>query len=143
MRDLSAFADGAFDLVFHPVSNVFSPEIRSIWREAHRVLRKGGLLLSGFANPVYYMFGTTLEDQKTLKARYSIPYSDLEAFDAEELQAYMDDGTPFEFGHTLTDQIGGQTDAGFAIIGFYEDVCPDSPISKFHPSYIATRAIKI
>jgi ubiquinone/menaquinone biosynthesis C-methylase UbiE len=143
MRDLSAFADESFDLVFHPVSNVFCPEIRPVWREAYRVLRRGGLLLAGIANPVYYLFGTTLEDQQTLTVRYAIPYSDLEAFDAEELQAYMDDGTPLEFGHTLTDQIGGQTDAGFAITGFYEDVCPDSPISKYHPSYIATRAVKL
>ncbi len=143
MRDLSVFADESFDLIFHPVSNVFCPDIRPVWREASRVLRRGGLLLAGFANPVYYLFGTTLEDQETLTVRYSIPYSDLEAFDDEELMAYMEEGTPLEFGHTLTDQIGGQTDAGFAITGFYEDICPDSPISKYHPSYIATRAVKL
>jgi ubiquinone/menaquinone biosynthesis C-methylase UbiE len=143
MRDLSVFTDESFDLIFHPVSNVFCPEIRPVWREAYRVLRKGGLLLAGVANPVYYLFGTTLEDQQTLTVRYAIPYSDLEAFDEEELHAYIEDGTPFEFGHTLTDQIGGQTDAGFAITGFYEDICPDSPISKYHPSYIATRAVKL
>src|ERR671911_1574492 len=33
MRGLSAFADGSFDLlVFHPVSNLFVPEIRPVWR---------------------------------------------------------------------------------------------------------------
>lgn len=142
MRDLSVFSDDSFDLVFHPVSNVFCPEVRPVWREAYRVLRRGGQLLAGIANPVYYLFGTTLEDQETLTVRYSIPYSDLEAFDEEELRSYMDEGTPLEFGHSLTDQIGGQTDAGFAITGFYEDICPDSPISKYHPSYIATRALK-
>jgi ubiquinone/menaquinone biosynthesis C-methylase UbiE len=143
MRDLSVFPDESFDLIFHPVSNVFISEIRPVWREAYRVLRRGGLLLAGFANPVYYLFGTTLEDQETLTVRYAIPYSDLEAFSEEELLAYIEEGTPLEFGHTLTDQIGGQTDAGFAIIGFYEDICPDSPISKYHPTYIATRAIKL
>jgi hypothetical protein len=30
MRDLSDFGDGCFDLVFHPVSNVFCPEIRPV-----------------------------------------------------------------------------------------------------------------
>ncbi|MEW6094713.1 MAG: class I SAM-dependent methyltransferase [Chloroflexota bacterium] len=143
MRDLSVFPDASFDLLFHPVSNVFCPEIRPVWREASRVLRKGGLLLAGIANPVYYLFGTTLEDQEALTVRFKIPYSDLEAFSEEELRAYMDDGTPLEFGHTLTDQIGGQTEAGFAITGFYEDICPDSPISKYHPSYIATQAVKL
>jgi SAM-dependent methyltransferase len=142
MRDLSVFNDESFDLLFHPVSNVFCPEILPVWKEAYRVLRKGGLLLAGFANPVYYLFGTTLEDQQTLTVRYKVPYSDLDCFDEEELQAYMSDGTPLEFGHTLTDQIGGQVDSGFVITGFYEDICPDSPISQYHPSYIATRAIK-
>jgi SAM-dependent methyltransferase len=142
MRDLSAFADGCFDLIFHPVSNVFCPEVRPVWKECQRVLRPGGLLLSGFANPVYYLFGTLLDDQKKLRVRYSIPYSDLEAFTPEEIQEYMEDGTPFEFGHSLTDLIAGQTEAGFHITGFYEDICPDSPISKYHPTYIATRAVK-
>jgi SAM-dependent methyltransferase len=142
MRDLSIFPANSFDLIFHPVSNVFCPEIRPIWKEAHRVLRVGGYLLAGFANPIYYLFGTLLEEQQELKVRYKIPYSDLDAFCEDELAAYMEEGTPLEFGHTLTDQIGGQIDAGFSVIGFYEDVCPDSPISAYHPSYIATRAIK-
>jgi len=143
MRDLSVFPDASFDLVFHPVSNVFCPEAPPVWREACRVLRRGGLLLAGIANPVYYLFGTMLEDQQTLTVRYPVPYSDLESLTPKELQACLEQGTPLEFGHTLTDQIGGQTDAGFAITGFYEDICPDSPISKYHPSYIATRAVKL
>lgn len=142
MRDLSVFPDESFDLIFHPVSNVFCPEIRPVWREAYRVLRHGGLLLAGFVNPVYYLFGTVLEDQETLTVRYAIPYSDLEAFSEEELLEWMEEGTPLEFGHTLTDQIGGQLDAGFVITGFYEDICPESPISRYHPTYIATRALK-
>ena len=34
MRDLSAFADGRFDLVFNPVSNVFCPDLAPVWRSA-------------------------------------------------------------------------------------------------------------
>lgn len=30
MRDLSAFADGSFDLIVHPVSNVFVPDVRPV-----------------------------------------------------------------------------------------------------------------
>lgn len=142
MRDLSVFSDESFDLIFHPVSNVFCPNIIPVWREAYRVLRPGGYLLAGFANPVYYLFGTTLEDQEELTIRYKIPYSDIDAFSEEEIEEYMSDGTPLEFGHTLTDQLGGQVAAGFSIVGFYEDICPDSPISAYHPTYIATRARK-
>jgi SAM-dependent methyltransferase len=142
MRDLSTFADEAFDLVFHPVSNVFCPEVRPVWREAFRVLRHGGLLLAGFANPIYYMFGTHADEQKTLQVRYAIPYSDLNDLEPGELDICIEEGIPLEFGHSLTDLIAGQTDAGFLITGFYEDICPDSPLSKYHPAYIATRAVK-
>ena len=62
MRDLSAFADASFDLVFHPVSNPFCPEVRPVWREAYRVLRQGGTLLAGFMNPAGYIFDYELAD---------------------------------------------------------------------------------
>ena len=34
IRDLSVFNDRSFDLIFHPVSNVFCPEVRPVWKEA-------------------------------------------------------------------------------------------------------------
>jgi len=142
MRDLSVFKDGSFDLVFHPVSNVFVPQVRPVWNEAFRVLRRGGLLLAGFGNPIYFLVGTHIDEQETLEIKYSIPYSDLENLDPEDLDACIEEGSPLEYGHSLTDQIGGQVDAGFSITGFYEDICPDSPVSKYHPVYIATRAVK-
>ena len=54
MRDLSALADDAFDLIVHPVSNLFVPQVQPVWREAYRVARAGGVLLVGFANPAMY-----------------------------------------------------------------------------------------
>ena len=51
-------------------------------------------------------------------------------------------GEPFEFSHSLEDLIGGQTDAGFVIDGLYEDDWPVKPISRFTPTFIATRARK-
>jgi hypothetical protein len=49
---------------------------------------------------------------------------------------------PFEYSHTLEDQIMDQIKVGFEIIGFYEDYCSDSPIKDFIPSCLATRALK-
>ena len=63
MRDLSVFSDGSFDLVFHPVSNVFCPEVRPVWKEAFRVLRPGGVLLAGFDNPCMYIFDFPLAEK--------------------------------------------------------------------------------
>ncbi len=143
MADLSTFADGSFDLIFHPVSNTFVPDVRPVWRECSRVLRPGGALLAGFNNPVLYLFDFELYEQGVLKAKYSLPYSDLTSLTAEEREKYLDPDSPLEFGHLLEDQIGGQIAAGFVLAGFYEDGDPDEPLSRFMPGYIATRAIKV
>jgi SAM-dependent methyltransferase len=146
MADLSMFADETFALVVHPVSNCFAPEIRSVWSEAFRVLRRGGVLLAGFANPVRYLFDWELADRTAiLQVKYSLPYSDIESLPEEEVQRYVEDGEPFEFSHTLEDQIGGQIDAGFVITGFYEDSyggTEDDVVSRYMRTFIATRATK-
>ena len=51
------FADGSFDLVFHPVSNCYIREVEPVWRECGRVLRPGGLLMAGLDNGFNYLFG--------------------------------------------------------------------------------------
>lgn len=142
MANLSMFADESFGLIVHPVSNVFVPNVRPVWAEAFRVLRRGGVMLAGFVNPVIYIFDQKLEEQGILQVKYSLPYSDLTSLSEEEKQHRIDQQEPLEFGHTLDEQIGGQIDAGFAITGFYEDYDSDGPLAKYMPTFIATRARK-
>jgi SAM-dependent methyltransferase len=147
MADLSRFPGESFDLVFHPVSNVFVPAVRPVWAEAARVLRRGGILLAGFMNPVAFIFDTDLADEQgILEVRNTLPYSDLAGKSPEGLRRQMDLGWPLEFSHSLEDQIGGQTDAGLLIAGLYEDTYPPEdpyPLAKYMPMFIATRAIKL
>jgi SAM-dependent methyltransferase len=143
MADLSSFADASFDLIFHPVSNVFVPNVLPVWREAYRVLRPGGALLAGFDNPIQQIFDLTkMEQDRVLQVRYRVPYSDLTSLEPQELERYLAEGIPLEFGHTLEDQIGGQLQAGFLLAGLYEDIDPTSLIGEYLPSYMATRALK-
>lgn len=142
MQDLSCFGDECFDLIVHPVSNCFTPDIKAVWKEAWRVLRKGGRLLSGFNNPVNYIFDFKLVEQGELKVRHPLPYSDLKDLSPEELAEYAGEGNPLEFSHSLNDQIGGQIEAGFVIAGFYEDADPNCVASTYYPEYLATLAIK-
>ena len=139
--DLSEFADEAFDLVFNPCSTVFMPDVRAVWRECARVLRPGGILMTGSMNPVHYIFDLYKADEGILEVTHSVPYSDLTSIPPEDLNELLEKGLPLEFGHSLTDLIGGQCDAGFVITDLYEDYMPDSPIHKFHPNYFATRAV--
>lgn len=142
MADLSVFADGRFGLIVHPVSNVFVPDVRPVWREAFRVLRPGGSLLAGFMNPVQYLFDDPALERGELRVIHRIPYSDLDSLTVEERERMVGQDRPLEFGHTLGDQIGGQLAAGFILTGFYEDVDPQSVLGNFIPSYVATRALK-
>jgi len=140
--DLSLFANESFDVIFNPVSTVFMPDVRTVWRECYRVLRPNGVLMTGFMNPIHYMFDLFKADEGVLEVAHSIPYSDLTSLPKEDLEGYLEKGLPLEFGHSLTDLIGGQCDAGFVLTDMYEDVMLDSSIHKYHPNYIATRAIK-
>lgn len=142
MADLSAFAGESFDLVFHPVSNLFAPEVRPVWREAFRVLRRGGVLLAGFMNPAAYIFDMPLAEQGTLRVRHKLPYSDVSDLTEEERRAYVEKNVPLEYSHTLADQIGGQLDAGFLLTALYEDAHRHLLIARYMPTYIATRAVK-
>ena len=33
MRDLSRFSNESFDIIFHPCSNLFIPDVRPVWKE--------------------------------------------------------------------------------------------------------------
>jgi SAM-dependent methyltransferase len=140
--DLSMFADESFDLVFNPVSTVFMPDVRAVWRECYRVLRQGGFLMTGSMNPVHYIFDLYKMDEGVLEVMHQIPYSDLTSLPKEDLDELFKKGLPVEFGHSLTDLLGGQLDAGFVITDLYEDYMLESPLHNYHPSYIATRAVK-
>lgn len=143
MRDLSRFADATFDLIVHPCSNLFVPDIRPVWREAARVLKPGGVLLSGFVNPILYLFDQKKADDGLLEVRHRLPYSDLTSINAEERKEYMAAEEALEFGHTLTDQIAGQIEAGLAITGFYEDGWPGLALHEYTEMFIGTRATKM
>jgi ubiquinone/menaquinone biosynthesis C-methylase UbiE len=144
MKDLSIFKDESFDLIFHPISNCFIDDPQPVWKECYRVLKKGGELLSGFINPVYYIFDLkTMEQENKLKVTGSIPYSDIEQICAEYLKKRIEKNETLEYGHTLESQIAGQLNAGFMITGFYEDVISDKLVDKHIKTTIATKAIKL
>jgi SAM-dependent methyltransferase len=141
--NLSMFAEESFDLVVNPCSTVFMPDVRTVWKECSRLLRPGGILMTGSMNPVHYIFDLYKADEGILEVAHSIPYSDLTSIPQEDLDEHLEKGFPVEFGHSLTDLIGGQCAAGLVITDMYEDYMLDSPLHNYHPSYIATRAVKL
>lgn len=146
MRDLSIFANASFDLVFHPISNLYVPDIRSVWKECFRVLRSEGTLLSSFYNPVVFIGDRSLvyAEQELIRPRFSLPYSDLKHLDAQALDEKRKRGDALVFGHSLEQQIGGQLEVGFLLNGFYEDRQPHPRfvVDRYMPTFLATRALK-
>jgi SAM-dependent methyltransferase len=145
MADLSRFADGSFDLIFHPVSNVFAASIRPVWQECARVLNDGGRLLAGFMNPCFYLFDhEDMERGGPMQVRFALPYSDLHDLNPAARDTRIANGDAMEFSHSLDDQIGGQLDAGFVISGFYEDRWNSeaTPLNDYMPTSMATLAVR-
>ncbi len=145
MADLSIFPDASFDLVFHPVSNVFVPDVLTVWRACCRVLRPGGVLLAGFMNPSLFLFDhDEVERTGSLVVRYALPYREPDSLAVADQAAWRESGRAAEFSHSLEAQIGGQLAAGFVITGLYEDRWSDEAtiFNRFSPVAIATRAVK-
>lgn len=138
MRDLSVFEDGSFDVIFNPCSILFVDNIRQVWKECFRVLRPGGILMSGLMNPLCYQI-----DEETLKLIYKEPFSDLHSLPPEKLAELKQNNEALTFGHSFTDQIGGQLDAGFLLTAMFEDDWGgENKFDDYFPSFMATRAIK-
>lgn len=141
MQDLSVFEDESFDCIVHPWSNGFVDDIRPVWKECARVLKKNGLLLSGFGNPVSCIFNVGKFEQGIFEVTNRIPYADVDHMDDPEIKEIAEaDG--YLWSHTLEDQIQGQIEAGFAIVGFYEDI-GGCALDKYMNSSMATKAVKL
>ncbi len=130
------FPDESFDLIFHPVSNVYIEDVLPVWRECFRVLKKGGILLSGLDNGLNFAFN---DEQTKLVNR--LPYNPLK--DEALYQEGIASDSGVQFSHTIEEQVGGQLAAGLVLTHIFGDT---DGFGAFHehnvPTYFATRAIK-
>ena len=130
------FADGEFDLIFHPVSNCYVREVRPILRECYRILKPGGLLLSGLDNGMNF-----LVDEEETRIVNRLPFDPLVNEDQRRQLEEQDCG--MQFSHTLAEQLGGQLEAGFTLLALYEDTNGEGRLHELNiPSFLATRAQK-
>lgn len=133
------FDDESFDLIFHPVSNCYVEDVYSIWKECYRVLKKGGILLSGLDNGINFAFDTD-EDDKTIK--FKLPWNPLKDKDIYEFSIKGDWG--MQFSHTIEEQIGGQLKAGFTLADIYQDTNGSGNLHDYNiPSFYATKSVKL
>lgn len=130
------FADGTFDLIFHPVSNCYVREVKPIWRECYRVLKPGGRLLSGVDYFINYMV-----DEGEERIVNSLPFDPLANEDQRRQLEESDSG--MQFSHTLEEQINGQLEAGFRLLALYEDTNGQGRLHELNiPTFLAMLAQK-
>lgn len=123
MRDLSAFADDAFDLVYHPYSLNFVPDAREVFAQVARVLRPGGMYYLMCANP--FAAGLTENSWSgqgyVLKRPYvqgaKVIYEDSDwVYDRENLHGAPPIEGPQEFRQTLSTLVNGLIAQGFTLL---------------------------
>ncbi len=130
------FDDGAFDLIFHPVSNCYVEDVQPIWRECYRILKKGGILLSGLDNGMNFVF-----DDDEINLKHRLPFNPLK--DQKLYDESIKNNKGIQFSHSIEEQIGGQIRAGFILTDVYQDTNGSGRLHDFGiPSFFATRAVK-
>ena len=135
------FADESFDMIFNPISNCYIEDVRHVWAECCRVLKKGGVLLAGMDNGINFIFDD--DGSEPLIAKNKLPFNPLK-MSKKKYEAMARNYEGIQFSHSLEEQIGGQLEAGFTLTDLYED--RDRPgcsiIREYTPQYFATRAVK-
>jgi SAM-dependent methyltransferase len=121
MRDLSAFADGSFDIVWHSHSIVFVPDAARVIAEVGRVLAPGGVYRASTMHPVTLrMYGTWTGTGWRFRQSYfedgAIPFDD----PTWEFKDVKVEAPTLEYGHRISDLINACADSGLMVDGFWE-----------------------
>ena len=130
------FADESFDLIFHPVSNCYIREVKPVWRECFRVLKPGGILLSGTDHYINYIVDA---EEKMIVNR--LPFDPVA--NPEQRRLLEEEDAGMQFSHTLEEQITGQLEAGFILTDLYEDTNGEGRLHELNiPTFLAMRSVK-
>jgi SAM-dependent methyltransferase len=136
MRDLSRFANGSFDLVWHCHSLVFVREAARVIREVGRVLAAGGTYLLSTMHPTTLrLYGTYRDGGWQPRTSYfddsAVPHYTREdaTWDFGKTKVYA---PTIEFGHTFETIVNAMARAGLVVDGLWE-FSPHPPDPKAEP----------
>lgn len=129
--------DNAFDAVVNPISLNFVDDIDRAYSEMDRVLKKGGYLMMGIANPVLYIFDEKKQTRK-LSVKYTLPFSATVSLSQKEVRKKVDTCDTLEFSHTLEKIISSLLRKGFVMEDFFSDRALSEPTDSFiYDSFLA------
>lgn len=149
MRDLSAFDDEAFDLVYHHHSLVFVPDASRVIRGVARVLAPGGLYVFSTMHPVTLrMYETWTGTGWGFKQRYfangPVPVKDA-TWEFDDVKVHA---PTLEYAHRIGDLVTACGRAGLVVDRMWEwspgdaggPPGSDNELERYLPAFIAIRA---
>jgi SAM-dependent methyltransferase len=147
MDALPMLGSGEFDIVVHPVSTCYVPDVLAVYREVARIVRPGGLYISQHKSP------TSLQADVQPAARgYELtePYYRAGPLPPVIGSRHREEGT-LEFLHRWEELLGGMCRAGFAIEDMVEPLHADATAergsfehrSRFVAPYVRIKARRV
>lgn len=139
MEDLSALVGRNFDLVYQPISAVYTPSVRRVYEQVGQVLRPGGWYWVAHWNPVCVQM-PEIGEWDGSAYRLTVPQSMREV--PVPQTEWIVDGkkvpcTTWQYVHTLGELIGALCETGFEILGFHEDSDGDVSAEPRSPQHVA------
>lgn len=117
MESLPMLRDGEFDIVIHPVSTCYVPNVSPVFREVGRITRPGGLYISQHKQPVSLQSSLDPNERGNyeIENRYyrtsPVPPANSDSKNAQRLR----EKGAIEFVHRWEQIIGGICRSGFVI----------------------------
>jgi len=152
MRDLSRFAEGEFDVVYHHHSLVFVPDAARVIEEVARVLAPGGTYVFSTMHPVTLrMYETWTGTGWGFKQRYFENGPVPAKSPTWEFDDVRVDAPTLEYGHRFSDLVNACVRAKLVVDGLWEwspgdaggPAGSDDDLERSLPAYVAIRARRL
>lgn len=134
MEDLSGLASASFDIVIHPVSTCYVPDIRPVFDEVARVTKPGGIYISQHKQPV-----SLQADYQRAERGYPVLHTYYRSQpvppprQATAASKRLRESGAIEYLHRWEQIVGGMCRSGFMIEDLVEPVHakPEAPANSF------------
>ena len=144
MDDLSMLADSTFDIVVHPVSTCYVPDIQRVYLEVSRLTKAGGLYISQHKQPVSLQSAIDPNDREHYTILHEYQRTD-PLPEISRANLVREPGTR-EYLHDWQSLIGSMCRSGFVIEDFIEPKHADAsavPGSFGHRSRFISPYVRI
>ena len=121
-----------------PVSTIFIEDVAPLWKECARIVKKGGVLMTGIDNGINYI----VEGEDETRITHSLPYNPLK--DPALMQELKEADAGIQFSHSLSDNLQPLLKNGFMLTDIYEDTNGEGRLHEMNiPTFVAMRLVRV